>query len=108
MQKLTTFSGAVGGVLFATTLCGCALFDKCAPENCSTDAQITQDVNALLAQHRELGPPATVHVQSINGVVYLSGQLDSDFEIRNAEALVRQVANVKDVENNLNPRSNAR
>jgi len=49
-----------------------------------------------------------VHVQVINGVVYLTGQVDSDFEVRNAEALVRQVANVKDVENNLSPRSNAR
>jgi osmotically-inducible protein OsmY len=38
----------------------------------------------------------------------LSGPVDSDFESRRAEALVRQVANVKDVENNLYPRSNSR
>ena len=107
MHKLRTFSAAAI-LLGAAALSGCAVFDKCSPENCSTDKQINKDVNELLAQHRELGPAGTVHVQTINGVVYLTGQLDSDFEIRNAEALVRQVANVKDVENNLNPRSNAR
>jgi osmotically-inducible protein OsmY len=41
-------------------------------------------------------------------VVYLSGPVNSDFEVRRAEELVRQVANVKDVENNLYPRSNSR
>ena len=107
VNKLRTFSAAAMVVL-AGALSGCAVFDKCMPENCSTDKQINQDVKELLSQHRELGPPGTVHVQTINGVVYLSGTVNSDFEIRSTEAMVRQVANVKDVENNLNPRSNAR
>jgi osmotically-inducible protein OsmY len=106
MNKLTTISAAA--ILLAGTLSGCAVFDKCTPENCSTDKQITQDVNELLSQHGEFGPPGTVRVQTINGVVYMTGTVNSDFEIRNSEALVRQVANVKDVENNLNARSNAR
>jgi hyperosmotically inducible periplasmic protein len=107
MHTFRTFSATII-VVFAGALSGCAVFDKCSPENCSTDKQITVDVNDLLGQHRELGPPGTVHVQTINGVVYLSGTVNSDFEIRSAEAYVRQVANVKDVENNLNARSNAR
>jgi osmotically-inducible protein OsmY len=107
MHKLRTFSAAAI-LVFAGVSSGCAVFEKCSPENCSTDKQITKDVNDLLSQHRELGPAGTVRVQTINGVVYLTGQLNSDFEIRNTEALVRQVANVKDVENNLYPRSNAR
>jgi osmotically-inducible protein OsmY len=107
MNKLRTFSVAAA-VASVGLLSGCAAFDKCAPENCSTDKQITHDVNDLLAQHRELGPPGTVRVQTINGVVYLTGTVNSDFEIRNTEGFVRQVANVKDVENNLNARSNAR
>jgi osmotically-inducible protein OsmY len=107
MHKLRTFSAAAILVI-AGAASGCAVFDKCSPENCSIDKQITKDVNDLLTQHRELGPPGTVRVQTVNGVVYLTGQLNSDFEIRNTEALVRQVANVKDVENNLYPRSNAR
>jgi osmotically-inducible protein OsmY len=107
MYKLRTFSAAAI-FMFAGVLSGCAVFDKCAPENCSTDKQITGDVNDLLAQHRELGPAGTVHVQTINGVVFLTGTVNSDFEIRNTEAIVRQVANVKDVENNMNARSNSR
>jgi osmotically-inducible protein OsmY len=107
MNKFRTFSAAII-VVFAGTLPGCAVFDKCTPENCATDKQITHDVNELLSQHRELGPPGTVHVQTINGIVYLSGTVNSDFEIRSTESMVRQVGNVKDVENNLNPRSNAR
>ena len=95
-------------VVLGGALSGCAVFDKCSPENCTTDKQITSDVNDLLSQHRELGPPGTVHVQTINGIVYLTGTVNSDFEIRSTESMVRQVANVKDVENNLNPRSNSR
>jgi osmotically-inducible protein OsmY len=107
MNRLQTFS-AVAIVAFAGALSGCAAFDKCSPENCSTDAQTQKNVSDLVDQHREFGPPGNVRVQTVNGVVYLSGQLDSDFQIRSAEAIVRQVPNVKDVVNNLYPRSNAR
>jgi osmotically-inducible protein OsmY len=107
MHKLTTFSAAAI-IMLSGALTGCAAFEKCTPEHCSTDKQITLDVNSVLTQHSEFGPAGTVHVQTINGVVYLNGTVNSEFEIRSAEAIARQVANVKDVVNNLNPRSNAR
>jgi osmotically-inducible protein OsmY len=108
MQKFKTISAA--GLLFilALGLNGCAAFSKCTPENCATDKQINKDVSELFTEHRELGAPADIHIQTINGVVYLSGPVDTEFEVRHAEALARQVANVKDVENNLYPRSNSR
>jgi osmotically-inducible protein OsmY len=108
MQKPKMLSAAMLILIAAAGLSGCALFPKCSPENCATDAQINADVSALFSQHAELGAPAALHIQVINGVVYLSGPVDTEFEVRNAEALARQVANVKDVENNLYPRSNAR
>jgi osmotically-inducible protein OsmY len=108
MQNPRMLSAAVLTVIFAAGLSGCAMFPKCSPENCATDAQINADVSALFSQHPELGAPAALHIQTINGVVYLSGPVDTEFEVRNAEALARQVANVKDVENNLYPRSNGR
>jgi osmotically-inducible protein OsmY len=115
MQKLKTISTAalafivVMSLTSLTTLTGCAtIFPKCSPENCATDKQINADVNQIFREHTEFGPPATVHIQTINGVVYMSGPVDSDFEVRRAEELVRQVANVKDVENNLYARSNSR
>ena len=95
-------------ILTAAALSGCAIFPKCSPENCATDAQINADVSALFGQHAELGAPAALHIQTINGVVYLSGPVDTEFEVRNAEAIARQAANVKDVVNNLYPRSNGR
>jgi osmotically-inducible protein OsmY len=108
MQKFKTLIALGLVFFFAIALDGCAIFPKCSPENCATDKQINADVEQIFREHTEFGPPATVHIQTINGVVYLSGPVDSDFEVRHAEALVRQVANVKDVENNLYPRSNSR
>ena len=89
-------------------LAGCASFDRCTPENCAADSQIDKDVYALLSDHPEFGAPGRFHIQTINGVVYLNGTVNSDFEIRDMEALVRQIGNVKDVVNNLNPRANSR
>jgi osmotically-inducible protein OsmY len=108
MQKPKTLSASMLILIVAAGLSGCALFPKCSSENCATDEQINADVTALFAQHPELGAPAALHIQAINGVVYLSGAVDTEFEVRNAEAIARQVANVKDVENNLYPRSNGR
>jgi osmotically-inducible protein OsmY len=108
MKKFKTISAAGLAFIFALGSTGCAIFPKCSPENCATDKQINTDVNQIFREHTEFGPPATLHIQTINGVVYLSGPVDSDFEVRRAEELVRQVPNVKDVENNLYPRSNSR
>ncbi len=108
MQKFKAISAAGLVFILAMALNGCAVFQKCTPENCATDKQIDADVSQIFREHTEFGPPATLHIQVINGVVYMSGPVDSDFEVRRAEALVRQVANVKDVENNLYPRSNSR
>jgi osmotically-inducible protein OsmY len=107
MQLLKTISA---GLLLTCVigLNGCAIFPTCSPENCATDKQISADVSQLFSEHPELGPPAALHIQTINGVVYLSGPVDTDLVVRNAEALARQVANVKDVQNNLYARSNSR
>jgi osmotically-inducible protein OsmY len=95
-------------MIFAAALSGCAVFEKCSPENCATDAKITADVGNMFGEHAEFGPPGTIHVQTINGVVYLNGQVNSDMERQSAETLVLKVQNVKDVVNSLNARSNAR
>jgi osmotically-inducible protein OsmY len=108
MQKFKTISAAGLVFIVAMALNACAVFQKCTPEYCASDKQINADVSEIFRQHPELGAPAEVHIQTVNGVVYLSGPVDTDFEVRHAEALARQVANVKDVENNLYPRGNSR
>lgn len=72
------------------------------------DAQVSKDVRDMLAQHSEFGPPGTIRVQTVNGVVYLNGIVNSDLERQSAEALVMRMPNVKDVVNSLSPRSNSR
>ena len=106
MQKFKTRNAFCLVFILAMALDGCAIFPSCSPENCATDKQIKADVSQILSEHPEFGPPAGLHIQVINGVVYMSGAVNSDFEVRRAEELVRHVANVKDVQNNLNPRRN--
>jgi len=107
MNNLKTFSAALVMTLVAA-LSGCAVFEKCSPENCATDAKITADVGDMLGAHSEFGPPGTIQVQTVNGVVYLNGLVNSDMERQNAETLVMRIPNVKDVVNSLSSRSNAR
>jgi osmotically-inducible protein OsmY len=108
MQKFKSFSSVSLAFILAMALNGCAIFPKCSPENCASDKEINAQVTQLFSEHRELGAPADLHIQTINGVVYLSGAVDTDYEVRHAEALARQVANVKDVENNLSARGNSK
>jgi osmotically-inducible protein OsmY len=76
---------------------------KCSPENCATDAKIAEEVRAIFDQRTEFGPPGAIRVQTINGVVYLSGKVTTDLLVRSADALVEQVPNVKRVVNSLYP-----
>jgi osmotically-inducible protein OsmY len=94
--------------LLTASLQGCASFGKCDPASCTGDAKITADVYALFKEHREFGPPGAIRVQTINGVVYLNGLVETDFERRSAESLVMQVADVKDVVNSLDVRNTGR
>jgi len=107
MNNIKTLSAALVMIL-AAALTGCAAFGKCSPENCASDAKITADVRDMLGAHSEFGPPGTIQVQTINGVVYLNGLVDSDMERQTAETLVLRIPSVKDVVNSLSSRSNAR
>jgi osmotically-inducible protein OsmY len=108
MYNSKTISAAALVILLAAALSGCAVFQKCSPENCAADAKITSEVNDMLAQHTEFGAPGTIRVQTINGVVYLNGLVNSDMERQSAESFVLQIPNVKDVVNSLAPRANSR
>jgi len=84
-------------LIFATLLNGCAAVDayrKCGTHGCSGDAQITTEVEALLNQHPALEPPNEVYVQTVDGVVYLSGQVATDLQRSNAELVAREAPGV--------------
>ena len=62
------------------TLSGCAIYRKCGFHGCPGDATVTAEVWAGFDQHPALGPPNLLHVQTLDHVVYLSGQVTTDLQ----------------------------
>jgi osmotically-inducible protein OsmY len=108
MKNTKRISALALSMVLAGALAGCAGFGRCSPENCASDKQTLSELNSALASHRELGAPADIHSQVINGVAYLTGVLDTDLEVHNAERIALQVPGVKDVVNNLTTRNTGR
>jgi osmotically-inducible protein OsmY len=83
-------------------VCACRTFEKCGISGCPGDAQITADVEALFHQYPELEPPNLVYVQTLDHVVYLTGQVDTQTQRATANSLALRVAGVKRVVNSIN------
>jgi osmotically-inducible protein OsmY len=79
----------------------CAPYEKCGFAGCPGDAQITADVRALFDRHPELGPSALLSVQTLDGVVYLNGVVDTDLVREEAQSIASQAHGVKKVVNSL-------
>ncbi len=93
---------ALLGVLAA--LNGCAGYDayrKCGWHGCAGDVQITSAVQLLLQAHPALGPPNQLYVQTSDRVVFLSGQVATDYQRAEAEALARTAPGVRRVINSV-------
>jgi osmotically-inducible protein OsmY len=89
-------------VLFLSGLLpGCATERKCGLQGCPGDAKITESVQALIAQQPDLGPPDTIHVRTLDHVVYLSGEVSDGNMSRMAEAVALKSPGVKRVVNNI-------
>jgi osmotically-inducible protein OsmY len=108
MKNTNRISALALSMVLAGALAGCAGFGRCSPEYCASDKATLAELNSTLAQHRELGAPADIHAQVINGVAYLTGLVDTDLEVRRAEAISSQVPGVKDVVNSLSTRNSGR
>jgi osmotically-inducible protein OsmY len=96
------------GVLASILLCaatlalqGCLSSPQCTSEECKSDAKITADIQARLKEHRELGGPNSVYVQTRGGTVYLTGQVATDLQRQTAEQVARQVPGVGDIVNSI-------
>ncbi|MGA8708689.1 MAG: BON domain-containing protein [Steroidobacteraceae bacterium] len=90
------------GVAAAVTLTGCASYRRCGYAGCPGDAEITAQFNALLRQHPALEAPNTVRAHTVDRVVYLYGQVDTELERSEAEELAHQVAGVTRVVDSIN------
>jgi osmotically-inducible protein OsmY len=106
-MKLLASPGICAVVLALTVslgLAGCSSFEayrKCGRHGCAGDAQITTEVQAVFAQHAELGPPNHLYVQTSDGVVFLTGKVATDLQRSTAESLARGVAGVRQVVNSV-------
>ncbi len=76
-------------------------YRKCGRDGCPGDQAITQQVEALLKQHPDLGPPSMVYVSTSDRVVFLTGHTSTELQRTTIEALARQVPGVREVLNNI-------
>lgn len=88
-------------MLMGAALGGCATYEKCGLEGCASDRNISTQVEALLNAHPELGPPGSISVETLNGVVYLDGVVNGGLEKRSVDSIVRQASGVKRVVNGI-------
>jgi osmotically-inducible protein OsmY len=82
-------------------LCGCAVTPECRVESCADDSQITANIQSLFDQRAEFKAPNFVYVKTVNHVVYLTGQVNTDLVRENAESIVRDAADGTRVVNSI-------
>jgi osmotically-inducible protein OsmY len=93
---------AAGAALLglACLLEGCTTYQayrKCGLHGCPADAPLAAGVRSAIAEHPSLGPPNQVYVTSINGVVYLSGEVATELQRSIAECVATQAQGVRRV-----------
>jgi osmotically-inducible protein OsmY len=101
MSKLRTPYALPVILILAGALPGCATEGKCESGGCSGDAKITMNVQALFQQHPELGAPNLISVQTLDHVVYLSGEASAGEFSAVAESAAHEVPGVVRVVNSI-------
>lgn len=66
---------------------GCAAYSKCGFRGCPGDAKMTAEVRAQLDRYPALNGVNSVRVNTIDKIVYLYGQVDTDMQRQLAEAV---------------------
>jgi osmotically-inducible protein OsmY len=101
MSVRKSSTGWCGIVILVVALGGCATYEKCGAGGCQGDAKITANVQAALVQRQELGPPNSINVQTLNHVVYLSGEVSEGFMRETAVSVAQQIKGVARVEDTI-------
>ena len=92
----------VSAVILAGNLYACAAYRHCGLAGCPGDARITAAVTAQFNHYPVLEPPNLVYVQTLDHVVYLTGQVNTDTERDLAQSVALHVAGVTRVVNSIN------
>ena len=93
---------AVLALTLAGTFPGCAVYRKCGFGGCSGDAKITAEVTELFRRYPELEPPNLIYVQTLDRVVYLTGQVNTETERDLAKSVAWEAAGVRQVVDSIN------
>jgi osmotically-inducible protein OsmY len=80
---------SVSVIILLSVLQGCATFEKCGFSGCPGDAKVTADVEAQLRQYADLN---LLHVQTLDNVVYLTGDVSTGLQRDHAEEVARQAS----------------
>ena len=86
-----------GGLLIIavlSSLSACATYQKCGFGGCPDDRQITTAVRGVIHEYPELQGVNTIRVQTLNHVVYLYGQVDTEVERWTAQQAALSVKGV--------------
>lgn len=86
-------------LVLAGAVPGCAVYGNCATAECRADADTATRVRALFDRYPELQPPNLVYVLAGNGVVTLTGTVNTEFTRRMAESVALQADGVRRVVN---------
>ncbi len=100
-KRVSPFAAAMMAVSLALGAAGCAVTSgQSTVGQYVDDATITTRVKARMAKDPAVSA-MRINVDTLNGVVQLSGFATSEAERAEAGRLVREVPDVKDVRNNL-------
>lgn len=101
MKNPDSFHVLAASLVLSVLLAGCAAEGKCEAGGCPGDARITDNVQSLMNQHPEFGPPYAIRVQTLDQVVYLSGAVSDGLMKRTAEDLAWQTPGVTRLVNDI-------
>jgi osmotically-inducible protein OsmY len=88
-------------LLLSGVVLGCAAERKCGLGGCPGDAEITADVQKRLNRHPDLEGVNSINVQTLDHVVYLSGEVSAGLMRETAEEIAKKTPGVTRVEDTI-------
>jgi osmotically-inducible protein OsmY len=101
VSNLKSSYASIFVLLLSSALPGCAAERKCGWVGCPGDAKITADVQTRLNRHPDLEGVSSIDVQTLDHVVYLSGEVSSGLMRGTAEAIAQKTPGVARVEDSI-------
>jgi osmotically-inducible protein OsmY len=98
-------AATVLAIVLACALSGCATAPKCNGSACEGDTRIKQQVEQVINDNKAI-QPWSITVQTIDGVVYLYGIVDTGLQRNVIEEQAAAVPGVKRVVNSIGVRGN--